>query len=135
MQGADRTRLIAVAVLLAVAIPLVVIAAAGGGDGDAEGEPPLRVERSNQLPEMLLYIDDESVNKPARTGGRREVRVECLDADGVVLASQAEVWPMTQTDGNTLAPHAHIAVNPGRIGDVVSCRISGTEPLLAGDVS
>ena len=59
MQGADRTRLIAVAVLLAVAIPLVVIAAAGGGDGDAEGEPPLRVERSNQLPEMVLYVDDE----------------------------------------------------------------------------
>ena len=135
MQGADRTRLIAVAVLLAVAIPLVVIAAAGGGDGDEEGAPPLRVERSNQLPEMLLYIDDESVNKPARAGGRREVRVECLDADGVVLASQAEVWPMTQTDGNTLAPHAHIPVNPGRIGDVVSCRISGTDPLLAGDVS
>ena len=113
-----------------------MIAAAGGGGDDNEDEPAaLRVERSTQLPEMLLYIDDESANQPERAGGRKQVTVECLDAEGVVLAAQEESWPMTETDGNTLAPHAHVPVNPARIGQVESCRISGTDPLLEGPVS
>jgi hypothetical protein len=39
---------------------------------------------------------------------------------------------MTETDGNTLAPHAHVPVNPARIAEVASCRIAGTDPLLEG---
>jgi hypothetical protein len=120
-------------VLLALSVPLVTLAASGGGD-EAEGGAALRVERSTELPELLLYIDDDSVNAPERTGGRKSVRVECVDADGLVLASQREPWPMTQTDGNKLAPHAHVPVNPARIDEVTTCKIVGTDPTLEADV-
>jgi hypothetical protein len=135
MQGPARTRLVAVGVLLAVSVPLVVLAVAGSG-GDDEGDgSALRVERSAELPEMLIYITDSKANQPDRAPARPAVTVECLDADGEILASQVEPWPMTQTDGNTLSPHAHVPVDPATIGDVASCRLKGTEPLLAAEVS
>jgi hypothetical protein len=135
MQGPARTRLVAIVVLLAVAVPLGVVAAAGSGGGDEADNGELRVERSTQLPEMLIYIVDESANVPERAGGRTSVTVECVGADGQVLASQEDPWPMTQTDGNTLSPHAHVPVDAARIGDVTSCRLVGTKPLLQADVS
>ena len=48
MEGASRTRLVALAVLLAVVVPLVVIAVAGGGsdEGEAGG---LRIEQSHRM--------------------------------------------------------------------------------------
>jgi hypothetical protein len=135
MEGPARTRLVALVVLLAVAIPLGVVAAAGSGGGDESGSDELRVERSTELPEMLIYITDLRANQPDRAPARPAVTVECLDADGEILASQVEPWPMTQTDGNTLSPHAHVPVDPATIGDVASCRLKGTEPLLAAEVS
>jgi hypothetical protein len=135
MEGPARTRLVALVVLLVVSVPLVVIAAAGSGGGDEGGESTIRVERSTQLPEMLIYITDPEANTPERANGRRSVTVECVDSDGQVLASQQDPWPMTQTDGNTLSPHAHVPVDPARIGDVTRCILRGTEPLLEGDVS
>ena len=135
MEEATRTRLIAVVVILAVAVPLGLVAAAGSGDDEDEGPNPIRVELSTELPEVLIYIDDESVNTPDRTNGRRSVTVECVDADGLVIASQDDAWPMVQTDAGTLAPHAHIPVNPARIRDVAKCRLKGTKPLLQADVS
>jgi hypothetical protein len=135
MEGPARTRLVALVVLLAVAVPLGVVAVAGSGGDDDTGNGELRVERSTQLPEMLIYITDESANVPKRAGGRTSVTVECLDAEGEVIASQEDAWPMTQTDGNTLSPHAHVPVDQARIGDVTSCRLVGTKPLLKADVS
>ena len=135
MERPARTRLIGVLVLLAVSVPLVVVLAVSGGGDEDEGEEPkpaLRVERSPEFSEVLIYIDDASANRSERAAGRARVTIECVDSDGVVLASQEEPWPMTQTDGSTLAPHAHLPVNPARIGDVVSCRIKGTDPLLEG---
>jgi hypothetical protein len=119
---------------LSVVVGLLVASCGGGGGDEPESDDALRVERSNQVPEILLYIDDESVNRPARAGGRSRVTIECLDENGLVLASKVEPWPMTETDGNTLAPHAHLPVNPARIAEVASCRINGTEPLLEGEV-
>jgi hypothetical protein len=135
MEGPARTRLVALVVLLAVAVPLGVVAAAGSGGEDEAEDVSLRVERSTEAPEMLIYVTDDKANTPGRAGGRSSVTVECLDAGGRVLASQEDPWPMTQTDGNTLSPHAHVPVNPARIGDVASCRLRGTDPLLEADVS
>jgi hypothetical protein len=134
MEAAARTRVVAAGVILAAAIPLGVVAAAGSGGGEEPADTGMRVERSTEMPEMLIYLDDDEVNNPERTGGRRTVRVECLDTDGLVVASQAESWPMTETDAGTLSPHAHVPVNPARIADVESCRVVGTKPLLEAEV-
>ena len=134
MEAATRTRLIAAGVILALAVPLGVVAAMGSGGGEDEHDTGMRVERSTELPEMLIYLDDDGVNVPQRARGRT-VQVQCLDANGAIVATQDETWPMTETDAGTLSPHSHVPVNPARIGEVASCRIRGTEPLLQADVS
>jgi hypothetical protein len=134
MEGPARTRLVALVVLLAAAVPLTIVAVAGSGGGEEEEEPGLRVERSLEVPELLLFLDPE-VNTPRRTGGRRSVTLECVDTGGRVIARQDERWPFTDTDQNTLDPHAHVPVNPARIGDVALCRVKPARPPLEGPVS
>jgi hypothetical protein len=134
MEGPARTRLVALVVLLALAVPLTIVAATGSGGGDDEEEAGLRVERSPDLPELIVYLDPD-VNKPERTGGRRTVVVECVDGSGGVLARRDEAFPFTDTDQNTLDPHVHMRVNPARINDVVRCRVRPAEPPLEGPVA
>jgi hypothetical protein len=134
MEGPARTRLVALVVLLAVAVPLTIVAAIGSGGGDDEEDAGLRVERSPELPELLVFLSPE-VNTPERTGGRRSVTVECLDTGGGVIKRQPEAWPFTDTDQNTLDPHTHVRVNPARINDVERCRVRPADPPLEGPVS
>jgi hypothetical protein len=134
MEGPARTRLVALVVLLAVAVPLTVVAAVGSGGGDDDDDSAVRVERSPELPEMLVFLSPDA-NTPERAGGRATVTVECLDGAGGVVAQQDERWPFTDTDQNTLDPHAHIPVNPARINDVERCRVRPADPPLQGPVS
>lgn len=134
MEGPARTRLVALVVLLAVALPLMIVAVVGSGGGDDEEDAGLRVERSPDLPELLVYLRPD-VNTPERTGGRRSVVVECLDGGGGVVTTQDEAWPFSDTDQNTLDPHAHVPVNPARINDVERCRVRPANPPLEGPVS
>jgi hypothetical protein len=134
MEGPARTRLVALVVLLAVAVPLAIVAVAGSGGSDDEEDTGLRVERSVQLPELIVFLTPD-VNKPGRTGGRRSVTVECLGPGGGVVASQDAAFPFTDTDRNTLDPHVHVAVDPARLGEVERCRVRPAEPPLEGPVS
>jgi hypothetical protein len=134
MEGSARTRLVALVVLLVVAVPLAVVAVAGsGGAGEEPKEDVLRVERSAELPELLLLVQPDA-NVPDTAGGRRTVTLECFDGAGVIVASQEEAWPFTDTDRRTLDPHAHLPVNPARIGEVERCRLKQTEPVLEAPV-
>jgi hypothetical protein len=134
MESPARTRLVALVVLLAVAVPLTIVAAVGSGGGDDEEDAGLRVERSPDLPELLVYLSPD-VNTPERTGGRRSVVVECLDTGGGVVSRQDEAWPFRDTDQNTLDPHAHVPVDPARIDDIERCRVRPADPPLEGPVS
>ena len=134
MEGPARTRLVALVLLLAVTVPLTIVAATGSGGGDDEEEAGLRVERSLDVSELIVYLDPD-VNKPERTGGRRTVVVECLDGGGQVVKREDEAFPFTDTDQNTLDPHVHMPVNPARINDVVRCRVRPAEPPLEGPVA
>jgi hypothetical protein len=135
MEGPARTRLVALVVLLVVALPLVIVAVAGSGGGDDDQEETsLRVERSTEASELVVFVTPD-VNTPERTGGRRDVIVECLDPDGRVVARQDEPWPFTDTDQNTLDPHVHMPVNPARIDEVERCRVRDAEPPLEGPVA
>jgi hypothetical protein len=134
MEGPARTRLVALVVLLAVSVPLAIVAVVGSGGGDDEEESALRVERSPDVPEMLVFLTPDA-NKPGRASNRATVLVECLDGDGGVIARKDEPWPFTDTDQNTLDPHAHVPVNPARINDVERCRVRPANPPLEGPVS
>ena len=131
MEGANRTRLVALAVLLAISVPLVVIAVAGGGSG-GDDAPGLRVERAQGIPEIVIYLEDPGVNDPGTNGGRTRVRIECLDSGGKVIFRGTERWPFSDTDGGRFDPHAHVPVGPERLERIDSCRFRGTDPALEG---
>jgi len=135
MDQASRTRLVALAVLLAVATPLVIVALAGSGDEEGTPERPaaLRVERTpGGPPEITIYIEDRSLNKPSTAGGDTSVVVECVDTEGRIVWKLPEAWPFTDTDQGSVDPHAHIGMDPAQIERIARCRLTGTDPPLAG---
>jgi hypothetical protein len=132
MEGASRTRLVALAGLAAVSIPLVIVALAGGGADDEDSKRPagLRVERT--ATELTVYVEDRSLNEPATAGGAPTVVVECVDGDGRIVSRRPEAWPFGETDQGTLDPHAHIGMDPEQLDRIARCRLSGTDPPLEG---
>jgi hypothetical protein len=131
MEAAARMRLAALAVLLAVLVPLVVIAVSSGGSDD--GAPDgLQVERAPGLPEVIVYVEDPEVNRADTTGGAARVTLQCLDRDGEVVWSSRERWPFTNTDGGTLDPHVHLAMDATVVDRVARCRLNDTDPRLEG---
>jgi hypothetical protein len=132
MEPASRTRLIALAVLLAISVPLIVIAAAGGGSADS-GPDGIRIEPSTRgLPEIVIYLEDPDVNKPATADGAKRVTVECTDRSGDVVFTGRERWPFRDTDGGVFDPHVHVFVDPRLLGSIARCKLKGTDPLLEG---
>jgi hypothetical protein len=134
MEGPARTRLVALVVILALAVPLAIVAIAGSGGGGEEAEPEMYVQRAPEVFEVRVFVEPDA-NVPDRARGRRSVTVECVDDSGAVIASRDKAWPFTDTDGNTLDPHAHIPINPARIDDVSLCRLKQARPSLEAPVS
>jgi hypothetical protein len=91
------------------------------------------VERTaGDLPEITIYVEDRSLNKPSTAGGDTSVAVECVDAEGRVVWKLPGAWPLTDTDAGTVEPHAHIGIEPAQIARIVRCRLVGTDPPLEG---
>jgi hypothetical protein len=131
-----RTVVSAIVIALVLIVPLVALFAGGGGDdGDAEatGDGALRVEVSPVLPELIVSVEP-AANTAARAGGARSVTLRCVDSDDQLVAAQDEAWPFTDTDGDTLNPHAHMALDGAQLEQVSSCRLVGTEPLLEAEL-
>jgi hypothetical protein len=132
MEPASRTRLIALAVLLAISVPLVVIAAGGGSD---EPSPDgLRIEPSKlRRPEIVVYVQDVSMNKPETAGGASRILMACRDSDGADVFQRRVRWPFKDTDGGKFDPHVHVLVeDPDVLGRIARCELLGTDPHLEG---
>jgi hypothetical protein len=134
MDRASRTRLVALAVLLAVAAPLVIVALANSGDEESAERPAaLRVQRTpGGVPEITIYIEDRSLNKPSTARGETSVVVECVDTEGRIVWKLPEAWPFTDTDSGSVDPHAHIGMDQAQIERIARCRLTGTDPPLEG---
>jgi hypothetical protein len=83
--------------------------------------------------DLVVYVKP-AVNVPARAGGRRQVLLKCVDADGELVMAQDEAWPFAQTDGGLFEPHAHMVLDPIGASAVDRCLLEGTEPLLEAKV-
>ena len=133
MEGGARTRVAVVIVLVIVAVPVVLLALGGGGDEPAKRAPGLHVERSGSSLELIVSVDPKD-NVPASAGGARTVMVRCLDAAGRLVHAHEEAWPFAGSDPLAGGPHAHVPLDPVAMNQVPSCRLVGTDPLLAGRV-
>jgi len=129
-----RVRLIALAMLLSIGAILAVLAIVAGGSGERDSAA-LRVERFPAPTglELIVYVEDHD-NQPEVAEGRRSVRVECVDAEGRVVAAGRHRWPFTDTDGGTTDAHVHQPVPPERADMAERCRLPGTNPALQGPV-
>src|ERR687894_742872 len=128
-----RTVLTVIVVVLVLGVPLAFLFASGGGDDEPSraAEPGLRLELSTGAAELVVYVE-AGANRPDRAGGARSVTLRCVDADGQLVAAQDEAWPFADTDAGTLDPHAHVPLDAGRIDQIHSCSLVGTDPPLAG---
>lgn len=138
MGDSERTRLAALVILVVVAVPLLFLVASGSDGGD---DPPpkskphraagLRIERGPSGSDLVVYVKP-AVNVPARAGRRRQVQLDCVDAEGSLVMAQDEAWPFAQTDGDLFEPHAHMILDPIGAGAVERCLLAGTKPVLEG---
>ena len=126
-----RSRRAAAVVAVAAAAVLVAVALATRGGEEADA---LRVERAPTGAEVVVYLEDREANVPDAAAGATSVMLECLDRAGAVLMRAAQAWPLTDTDGGTLDPHAHMPLDPDRLARVDRCRLKGTDPVLEGGV-
>ena len=133
MEPATRTRLISVAVLVAISVGLIVIAAAGGGSDDRSVRDGLRLEPSaGAAPQLVIYVQDPKVNRPATAHGETSVEIECTDNAGSVVFTSQQPWPFLGTDAGTLDPHVHLPVDAAVLGSITACSLKGTDPVLEG---
>jgi hypothetical protein len=136
-----RNRLMAVSwkaaapkALIAVMIvaPLLAWTATAGG-GDAEN---LMVERSTALtgaPELLISLGEDDLNKLKTTGGKKIVRVECLDSEEKLVIEAKKNWPFVYERGYDY-PHAHVLATREQVRRAESCRLGGTRVDLEAKV-
>lgn len=133
MSRSDATRLgIALAIAVAIIVPIVLLSGGGGED-----RANLLIQRNSSAAgeELVVSIEDPGVNTAATTGGQQRVRIECLDAQGQVVAFGEHPWPF-EDDGGVGAglPHVHQPARPQAAAATRTCRIPGTDPRLEGEV-
>jgi hypothetical protein len=112
----------------------VIVALANSGDEESAERPAaLRVQRTpGGVPEITIYIEDRSLNKPSTARGETSVVVECVDTEGRIVWKLPEAWPFTDTDSGSVDPHAHIGMDQAQIERIARCRLTGTDPPLEG---
>jgi hypothetical protein len=116
---------------VAIATPLVLWAASSG-----VVEQSLIVERATGVtgvPELLVNLTDEDLNKLQTTRGRRAVRVECLGRGGQVVLDAKQRWPFINEPGYDY-PHVHQRATRHQLVRADRCRLRGTRIRLEADV-
>lgn len=120
----------AAAVLAVMVIPLVVWSSSDSG---SKGNADLTVQYDPSKPgdPLLTVTLAERLNKRETATNGRDVKLECLDADGKVVASTTQPLPFVD-DEQGYGAHAHQLVPAAQIDSVEKCRLRGArEPLEA----
>jgi hypothetical protein len=120
-------------IVVIIAAPLVAWTATSGED---EKSPDLRVQRSTALtgaPELLVSLGEDDLNRPQTTGGKRAVRIVCVDRDRRVVLDVKKRWPFANELGYDY-PHTHLVTSRAQVQRAQRCRVQGTRVRLEADV-
>jgi hypothetical protein len=132
MRGFDIKTIGPAAALLAImVIPLAIWSASSGSGPD--GNPDLTVEWDPAKPgdPLLTVTIAERLNNRKTAKNGRDVKLECLDGDGKVVAATTQPLPFPD-DEQGYGAHAHQLVPADQIDSVEKCRLRGARvPLEA----
>lgn len=84
-------------------------------------------------PEFLISLSEDDMNTLRATGGKREVRLQCLGRDGRMVLDATQKWPFVLEAGYDYA-HAHQPAKPEQLQQAERCRLLGTRVRLEADV-
>ena len=122
----------AVFTVAVIATPLVLWTTASGGDDKALMVERYKNEKTN-APELLISLGDEELNTLDTTGGKKTVRIRCLDRDEQPLLTGRQKWPFILERGYEY-PHVHQAATAEQVQRADECRVQGTRVKLEADV-
>ena len=132
MRGFDiKTIGPAAAVLALMVIPLVVWSASSGSESSDNADLTVEWDPSKPGDPLLTVTLAERLNKRETARNGRDVKLECVDAGGKVVASTTQPLPFVD-DEQGYGAHAHQLVPAAQINSVEKCRLRGARvPLEA----
>jgi hypothetical protein len=117
-----------------IATPLAVWAASSGDEDDDETLVVERATGTTGSPELIVYLEDDHLNRLKTTNGKRAVRVECLGREGQVVLDSKQRWPFINNEPGFDAPHIHQTASREQVQQADRCRLRGTRVRLEADV-
>ena len=123
----------AIAVLAIMVIPLIVWSASSGGEASETGDFMVEWDPSKGGDPLLTVTIAERLNKSDTAKNGKDVKLECLDGAGQVVAQTTQPLPFID-DEPGYGAHAHQLIPGDRIDSVEKCRLRGARVPLEGDL-
>jgi hypothetical protein len=120
-------------IALVITAPLVAWTASAG---EKEKPQNLRVQRETALtgaPELLVSLGEDDMNTLKTTGGKRSIRIVCVDRDRQVVMNRKKKWPFVNERGYDY-PHVHLVATRAEVQRAQRCRLRGTRIFLEAKV-
>ena len=124
----------AAAVLAIMVVPLVVWSAASGDRASTNADLTVEREPSRAGDPLLTVTIAERLNKAGLARNGQDLKLECLDGDGRVVAQSTQPVPFPNEEPGYDGPHAHQLVPGAQIAAVERCRLRGARVPLEAEL-
>ena len=124
----------AAAVLAIMVVPLVVWSASSGDRSSTSADLTVGREPSRAGDPLLTVTIAERLNKPELARNGQDVKLECVDGEGRVVAQSTQTVPFPDEEPGYGA-HAHQLVPGAQIAAVERCGLRGARVRLEAKLS
>ena len=120
-------------VVLAIMVVPLIVWSASSDSGSAGGDADLTVEWDPSKPggPLLTVTIAERLNNRDTAENGKDVKLECVDGEGNVVAETTQPLPF-ENDEPGLGAHAHQLVSRDQIDSIEKCRLKGARATARG---
>ncbi len=119
----------ALAVLAIMVIPLVVWSGSSGEDPSSNADLTVEWDPAKAGDPLLTVTIAERLNNRETASNGKDVQLECVDAEGQVVAETTQPLPFSDEEQG-VGSHAHQLVSRDQIDSVEKCRLQGARLQL-----
>ena len=123
----------ALAVLAIMVIPLVVWSGSSGNDPSSNADLAVEWDPAKAGDPLLTVTITERLNSRDTANNGKDVQLECVDAEGDVVAETTQPLPFSDEEQGYGA-HAHQLVSRDQIDSVEKCRLQGARLQLEAEL-